>query len=113
MKKAVEYYFISTYLSAPNLEKWVKVGDMSMGLKMFSQAAYCYGRALKIENYNVQLSLKRADAFELSNQDRKAITMYKRILKVTKSLAAIKKYAKIRFRRGEYERARDILMSYC
>lgn len=100
MKKAVEYYFISTYLAPPNFEKWVKVADMSMELKMFSQAAYCYGRALKIDNYNIDLSIKRAEAFELCGQDRKAITMYKRILKLTKSLPTIKRYAKLRFKRG-------------
>ena len=36
---------------------------MSMDLKMYDQASYCYGRAIKIDNYNIELCLRRADAF--------------------------------------------------
>jgi hypothetical protein len=44
---------MSAYLSPPNFEKWKKVGTLSFDLKMYDQAAYCFGRALKIENYNI------------------------------------------------------------
>ena len=91
---------MSAYLSPPNFEKWKKVGDMSFDLRMYDQAAYCYGRALKIENYNIELMTKRAECYECSHQNKKAISTYKKILLTTFSLPVLKKYAKLRFNRG-------------
>ena len=76
---------MSTYLSPPSLEKWTKVADISFDLQMYNQAAYCFGRALKIEHYNLPLMIKRAEAFELSSQFKKAILTYKKILNITSS----------------------------
>lgn len=33
---------------------------MSFDLQMYNQSAYCYGRALKIEKYNIELMTRRA-----------------------------------------------------
>lgn len=79
---------------------------MSFDLQMYNQSAYCFGRALKIENYNIELMSRRAEAFELSHQTKKAISTYKKILSITFSLPILKQYAKLRFKRGEYKTAR-------
>lgn len=63
LDKAAEYLFMSTYLSPPNLEKWLKVGDLSFERKMFNQAAYCFGRALKIASCDPKIMVRRAEAF--------------------------------------------------
>jgi general transcription factor 3C polypeptide 3 (transcription factor C subunit 4) len=60
LDKAAEYLFMSTYLSPPNLEKWLKVGDLSFERKMYSQAAYCFGRALKIASGDPKIMVRRA-----------------------------------------------------
>ena len=57
--KAAEYFFFYAYYSHPDIEKWLKVGDMSFELKIYPQAAYCYGRALKINGSNLDTNLKR------------------------------------------------------
>jgi hypothetical protein len=49
---------------------------------------------------------KRAEAFEMSHQTKKAISTYKKILSITNSLPVVKKYAKLKFRRGEYSSSR-------
>ncbi len=54
---------MSTYLSPPNLDKWLKVGDLSFERKMYSQAAYCFGRALKIASCDPKIMIRRAEAF--------------------------------------------------
>jgi len=54
---------MSTYLSPPNLEKWLKVGELSFERRMYSQSAYCFGRALKIANCDPKILLRRAEAF--------------------------------------------------
>lgn len=79
---------------------------------MYQQAAYCYGRALKIENYNIELMERRAEAFELSGQSKKAIITYKKMLKIIKSEKVIKKFARLRFRRGEYAESRAVLQTF-
>lgn len=53
---------------------------------------------------------RRAEAFEHSHQTKKAISTYKKILSITFSLPILKQYAKLRFKRGEYKTAREILM---
>ncbi len=55
---------------------------------------------------------RRAEAFEHSHQTKKAILTYKKILSITFSLPILKQYAKLRFKRGEYKTARDILMEF-
>ncbi len=79
---------------------------MSFELQMYNQSAYCYGRALKIENYNIELMTRRAEAFEHSHQTKKAISTYKKILTIAFSLPILKQYAKLRFKRSEYKTAR-------
>jgi hypothetical protein len=49
----VEYFFFHAYYSQPSVEKWLKVADMSYDLDMYQQAAYCYGRALKMNKSNL------------------------------------------------------------
>jgi len=73
---------------------------------MYSQAAYCFGRALKIANCDPKIMLRRAEAFELADQPKKAIITYKRLLNTASSPEYAKKYAKLRFRRGEYSLCR-------
>lgn len=106
LDKAAEYLFMSTYLSPPNLEKWLKVGDLSFERKMYNQAAYCFGRALKIASCDPKIMIKRAEAFELDGQSKKAIATYKRLLGISTAPEYVKKYAKLRFRRGEYSQCR-------
>ncbi len=55
---------------------------------------------------------RRAEAFDLSHQSKKAISTYKKILSIAFSLPILKKYAKLRFKRDEFKTARDILMEY-
>ena len=100
---------MSTYLSPPNLEKWLKVGELSFERRMYSQAAYCFGRALKIANCDPNIMLRRAEAFELAGQSKKAIITYRRLMNIASSPEHAKKYAKLRFRRGEYALCREIL----
>lgn len=97
---------MSTYLSPPNLEKWLKVGDLSFEQKMYTQAAYCYGRALKIASCDPKIMVKRAEAFELGGQSKKAIATYKRLLGISQAPEYVKNYAKLRYRRGEFSSCR-------
>jgi predicted TPR repeat methyltransferase len=73
---------------------------------MYSQAAYCFGRALKIASYDPKIMVRRAEAFELAGQSKKAIATYKRLLEISQAPDYIKKYAKLRYRRGEYSSCR-------
>ena len=73
---------------------------------MYSQAAYCFGRALKIASCDPKIMIRRAQAFELGGQPKKAIATYKRLLGISTSPEYLKKYAKLRFRRGEYSLCR-------
>ena len=100
LDKAAQYLFISTYLSQPNLQKWLKVGDLSFERKMYSQAAYCFGRALKLASCDPKIMVRRAQAFELGGESKKAITTFKRLLTISQAPQYIKKYAKIRYKRG-------------
>lgn len=76
---------------------------------MFSQAAYCFGRALKIANCDPRIMIRRAEAFELAGHPKKAIATYKRLMDTAASPDYAKKYARLRFRRGEYSQCREIL----
>ena len=69
---------------------------------MYSQAAYCFGRALKIASCDPKIIVRRAEAFELAGQLKKAIATYKRLLSISQSPDYIKKYAKLRFKKGDY-----------
>ena len=99
---------MSTYLSPPSLEKWLKVGELSYERKMYNQAAYCFGRALKLSTDPAIMS-RRAAAFEKAGEFRKAIATYRRLLRAANSPEWAKQYAKLRYRRGEYSLCRDIL----
>jgi len=57
---------MSTYLSQPKIDKWLKVGELSFERKMFSQAAYCFGRALKMAPCDPKIMVRRAESFELA-----------------------------------------------
>lgn len=67
---------------------------------MYNQAAYCYGRALKIASCDPKIMIRRAEAFELAGQSKKAVATYKRLLTISQSPEYVKKYAKIRYKRG-------------
>ena len=73
---------------------------------MFNQAAYCFGRALKIAPCDPKIMIRRAEAFELAGQFKKAITTYKRLLTISNSPEYTKKYAKLRYKKGEYSHCR-------
>lgn len=105
--KSVEYFFFHAYYSPPSLEKWLKVADMSYDLELFMQAAYCYGRVLKMNKSNIEISLRRAECLEKCFEIKKAVNIYKKLLeKVSNSAEISKRYAKLRFRREEYAKAR-------
>ena len=77
---------------------------------MYQQAAYCYGRALKISNSGIDVSLRRAECLELCNETKKAEGIYKRnIERVSNSTEVYKKYAKLLFNKKDYQKARQKL----
>lgn len=53
---------------------------MSYDLELYMQAAYCYGRALKMNKSNLEISLKRAECLEMCYEIKKAVSIYKRII---------------------------------
>ena len=53
---------------------------MSFELKIYPQAAYCYGRALKINGSNLETNLKRCECLELCRETKKAVSIYKKII---------------------------------
>lgn len=80
---------------------------MAYELELHQQAAYCYGRVLKINSSRIDISLKRAECLELCNEDKKAGGIYKRIIeKVSNSVEVYKKYAKLLFSKRAYSKAR-------
>ena len=111
--KAAEYFFFHAYYAQPDIEKWLKVADMSFELKIYHQAAYCYGRALKINSSNLETNLKRCESLELCHETKKAINIYKKILeRISNSVEVYKRYARLQFRKGEFAKSREILLSY-
>lgn len=86
---------------------------MSFELKIYHQAAYCYGRALKINGSNLETNLKRCESLELCHETKKAIAIYKKILeKISNSVEVYKRYARLQFRKGEFAKSREILLNY-
>jgi Tfp pilus assembly protein PilF len=61
------------------------VGELSFERRMYSQAAYCFGRALKIANCDPNIMIRRAEAFEHAGQSKKAIITYRRLLSIASS----------------------------
>ena len=80
MLKAAEYFFFNAYYSPPDLDKWLKVAELSTQLRKFPEAAYAYGRAIKINGSNLETNLKRCSCLEKCQEYKKAINIYKRIL---------------------------------
>ncbi len=60
INKAAKLREIGAELSEPDGGRWAKIGDLYFESKYFEQAAYCYGRALKSDQHNVNLMCCRA-----------------------------------------------------
>ena len=55
INKAARLREIGAELSEPDGGRWAKIGDLYFETKYYEQAAYCYGRALKSDQHNVNL----------------------------------------------------------
>lgn len=84
-EKAYQYSLISAYLNPSDGENWIKVAEMAIELKNYSQAITCYNKAIKIYPKNLSLYEDRCRLYKLIDDKKKALdafeTLYALVLK--------------------------------
>lgn len=84
-EKAYQYSLISAYLNPSDGENWIKVAEMAIELKNYSQAITCYNKAIKIYPKNLLLHQDRCRLYKLVDDKKKALdsfeTLYSLVIK--------------------------------
>lgn len=75
-EKAYQYNLISAYLNPSDGDNWIKVAEMAIELKNYSQAITCYNKAIKIYPNNLSLYQDRCKLYKLIDDKKKALDAY-------------------------------------
>ena len=75
-EKAYQYNLISAYLNPSDGDNWIKVAEMAIELKNYSQAITCYNKAIKIYPKNLSFHQDRCKLYKLIDDKKKALDAY-------------------------------------
>lgn len=75
-EKAYQYSLISAYLNPSDGDNWIKVAEMAIELKNYSQAIICYNKAIKIYPKNLSLYQDRCKLYKLIDDKKRALDAY-------------------------------------